>query len=81
MLDKFGGKSVKILHYIHGLPPVRGGGLLVYALDLAEGEQRMGNEVHLLVPGNLLLGLRNEQGYIQKTGRNFHAIILLIRYR
>lgn len=42
---------MKNLHYILGLPPVRGGGLVKYALDLAEGEARLGHEVSLLVPG------------------------------
>lgn len=42
---------MKILHYLHGLPPVRNGGLVQYALDLAQGEYEMGNDVQLLVPG------------------------------
>jgi len=42
---------LKILHYLPGLPPVRGGGLVKYALDLAEGETEAGNEVLLLIPG------------------------------
>lgn len=42
---------MKILHYLHGLPPVRGGGLVQYALDLAQGEYELGNDVQLLVPG------------------------------
>lgn len=42
---------MRILHYLHGLPPVRKGGLIKYALDLAEGEEKAGNEIHLLVPG------------------------------
>ncbi len=42
---------MKILHYIHGLPPVRNGGLVQYTLDLAQGECELGNDVQLLVPG------------------------------
>lgn len=42
---------MKILHYLHGLPPVRDGGLVKYALDLAQGEYESGNDVQLLVPG------------------------------
>lgn len=42
---------MKILHYLHGLPPVRNGGLVQYALDLAQGEYESGNDVQLLVPG------------------------------
>lgn len=49
---KRGEYSLRILHYIHGLPPVRGGGLIKYALDLAEGELELGNDVQLLLPGN-----------------------------
>ncbi len=43
---------MKILHYLHGLPPVRNGGLVKYALDLAQGEYESGNDVQLLVPGS-----------------------------
>lgn len=42
---------MKILHYLPGLPPVRGGGMIKYALDLIESEQKLGHEIHLLVPG------------------------------
>lgn len=41
----------RVLHYLYGLPPVRGGGLIKYALDLAEQEKELGKEVILLVPG------------------------------
>lgn len=41
---------MKILHYLLGLPPVRGGGLVKYALDLVEAESKH-NEVYLLIPG------------------------------
>lgn len=44
---------MKILHYLHGLPPVRNGGLVQYTLDLAQGEYELGNDVQLLVPGRL----------------------------
>ena len=68
---------MKILHYIHGLPPVRGGGLLVYALDLAEGEQRMGNEVHLLVPGKFTTRFEKRTRIHSKNWEKFscHYII------
>lgn len=42
---------MKILHYIPGLPPVRGGGLIKYALDLAEAQSGSGNAVAFLMPG------------------------------
>lgn len=41
----------KILHYLPGLPPVRGGGMIKYALDLIEGEQKSGCDTYILVPG------------------------------
>lgn len=42
---------MKILHYLFGLPPVRSGGLVRYALDLAEKEIELGHDVDLIVPG------------------------------
>lgn len=44
---------MRILHYIFGLPPVRGGGLIRYAIDLMIQEKKMGCEVALLVPGRI----------------------------
>lgn len=43
---------MKILHYLSGLPPVRGGGMIRYALDLAEAESET-DEVFLLLPGKI----------------------------
>lgn len=40
-----------ILHYILGLPPVRLGGLVQYALDLAGEQQQLGNNVSIIIPG------------------------------
>lgn len=45
------GILLKILHYISGIPPVMGGGMIKYALDLAQGEKEAGHEILLLVPG------------------------------
>lgn len=42
---------MRILHYLPGLPPVLGGGMIKYALDLVEGERRLGHTVSILVPG------------------------------
>ena len=42
---------MRILHYMPGIPPVRGGGLIRYALDLLRCEQAAGEEAVLLVPG------------------------------
>ena len=41
----------KVLHYLYGVPPVRGGGLVRYALDLISTEIEQGIEPVLLVPG------------------------------
>ncbi len=43
---------MKILHYLSGLPPVRTGGMIRYALDLMI-KQSMIDEVCLLIPGRL----------------------------
>lgn len=43
---------MKILQYLPGLPPVMGGGLIKYALDLIWGLEMLGHEVIMLVPGN-----------------------------
>ena len=42
---------MKILHYLSGLPPVRGGGMIKYALDLIYSQQKLGNDICILVPG------------------------------
>lgn len=42
---------MRILHYMFGIPPVRGGGLIRYASDLMGQERAMGHDVRLLVPG------------------------------
>lgn len=42
---------MKVLHYLFGLPPVRTGGLPQYAIDLMHGEQQLGMDVSMLVPG------------------------------
>lgn len=47
----FAGSEMKILHYLLGVPPIRSGGLVKYALDLAAAEQKIGDEIVLLFPG------------------------------
>lgn len=54
---------MKVLHYLFGLPPVRGGGLVKYVLDLAEGQSRQGWDVCLMVPGEIH---KNKEIVIQK---------------
>ena len=44
---------MKIIHYIFGIPPLRGGGTIKYALDLAKEQSRQGHEVFLLYPGEI----------------------------
>lgn len=46
---------MKILHYLFGLPPVRKGGVPVYALDLMEGQVKLGMQVEMLIPGPILI--------------------------
>lgn len=59
---------MKILHYLLGLPPVRTGGLVKYALDLAEAES-ISNEVTLLIPGSIVIKKKNRgKVSIQRSG-------------
>lgn len=51
---------MKVLHYMFGLPPVYGGGLVRYALDLMKQEMCMGQEVVLLIPGSLFTCIRKK---------------------
>lgn len=44
---------MRVMHYLFGLPPVRGGGLVKYVLDLAEGQRNQGLDVCLLVPSEI----------------------------
>lgn len=44
---------MKILHYIFGLPPLRGGGAIKYTLDLAEEQRNFGHDVSLIYPGEI----------------------------
>lgn len=64
-------KDVKVLHYLHGLPPVKDGGLVKYALDLADGERKLGHEVQLLVPGKFEAKLDGEIEIQPKVWRGF----------
>lgn len=70
-------KGVRVLHYLHGLPPVREGGLVRYTLDLALAEQRAGNDVQLLVPGKYKNSSRGRLKIISKVWKGFlcHYIV------
>lgn len=43
---------MKILHYILGFPPMRGGGLTRYVVDLMHAEKELGHDVYAMYPGN-----------------------------
>lgn len=62
----------KILHYLHGLPPVRVGGLVDYALDLAEIQRKQGNSVELLTPGAIWGRNRTHIWFRKKKFQNFN---------
>lgn len=51
---------MKVLHYLFGLPPVRTGGLPKYAIDLIHGEQSLGIEVLMLIPGPISIRNRKD---------------------
>ena len=51
---------MKILHYMPGLPPVRDGGLVRYAIDLMKQEMLMGEKIMLLIPGALSWNGKNQ---------------------
>lgn len=46
-----GDRTLRVLHYMLGIPPVRGGGLIRYATDLMKAEREQGLQVMLLIPG------------------------------
>ena len=58
---------MRIIHYLHGLPPTRTGGLVTYALDLASCQRMAGHDVYLLVPGRPCL--REQRLRIRKYGK------------
>lgn len=72
---------MKILHYIHGLPSVRNGGLVQYALDLAQGESELGKDVQLLVPSRFNRRLKGRTEIRTGSGGTYRVIILLTHCR
>lgn len=69
---------MKILHYMFGIPPVRGGGLVIYALDLINAQKNNGDEVILLIPGSINRKKRNATKILKGTRKNIgieHYII------
>lgn len=71
------GIPLKILQYMPGLPPVMGGGMIKYALDLVQGENEAGHEIILLVPGNFTRVHKNASKIVKKkwNGINCYRII------
>ena len=63
---------MKILHYIFGRPPVRGGGSVRYALDLMEQELAMGEEGSLLFPGTLPKDTDRQVKICRSMGNSVH---------
>lgn len=61
---------MKILHYLPGLPPVRGGGMVKYALDLIDSERKYGNYVSILVPGAYTHFHKDETRVVKKKWEN-----------
>lgn len=45
---------MNILHYFLGFPPFHGGGLMIYATDLAKEQLKMGHSVIMLMPGEYI---------------------------
>lgn len=60
---------MRILHYLFGTPPVRGGGLIKYALDLAETQSKE-DDVFLLIPGPISLSpQRRNKVSVKRKGK------------
>lgn len=44
---------MRIVHYIFGMPPLRGGGAIKYAMDLAEKQAELDQNVSIIYPGEI----------------------------
>lgn len=62
---------MRIIHYIFGMPPLRGGGAIKYAMDLAEKQAEIGQNVSLIYPGEIRK--RNEKIVIRKS-KSYHKV-------
>lgn len=62
---------MRIIHYIFGMPPLRSGGAIKYAMDLAEKQAELGHEVALVYPGEIRK--RTEKISIHKN-RPYHKV-------
>lgn len=45
--------NMHVLHYLYGIPPYRGGGMIKYAMDLIKEEEKLGHKVSILYPGSI----------------------------
>lgn len=66
-----------ILHYLPGLPPVRDGGLIKYALDLAQGQKEAGHDVLLLMPGKLSGLSKKRTRIVTQSYRNLECDLII----
>lgn len=62
---------MRIIHYIFGMPPLRGGGAIKYAMDLAEKQAEFEQSVSLIYPGEIRK--RNEKIVIKKN-KSYHKV-------
>lgn len=69
---------MKILHYMLGIPPVRGGGLVKYVLDLMNA-QRNKEEVILLIPGKVNRAKRNKTKIIKGANKELNIKYYIIK--
>lgn len=69
---------MRILHYLHGMPPVRKGGLVKYVIDLAVAQSKS-NDVVILYPGSLSRKQENRANVrIRKKGKKFDIRLFVI---
>lgn len=70
---------MKILHYILGIPPVRGGGLVKYALDLINAQKNSGEDTAFLIPGNTNRRKRNKTKIVKGAKKNIEIPYYVIK--
>ena len=52
--EYLGVDEMNIVHYFLGFPPLHDGGLMIYARDLAKEQAKMGHNVMMLMPGEVV---------------------------
>lgn len=58
---------MNILHYISGLPPHRGGGSIIYAIELARTQQAAGDTVSIIYPGRITHRMSKDMSIIRHS--------------